>query len=55
MLHGEGALLRSPQAQLVATSATSKRTVATASRQPKEEEGGPNIPQDISADAGDVA
>ena len=36
MLHG-GALLRSPQAQLVATSATAETAAATASRQPAEE------------------
>ena len=55
MLHEEGALLRSLQAQLVATSATAERAAATASRQPTEEEGDPKIPQDISADAGDAA
>ena len=55
MLHGEGALLRSPQAQLVATSATVERAAATASRQPTEEEEEPEIPHDISADAGDAA
>ena len=55
MLHGEGALLRSPQAQLVATSATAERAAATASRPPNKEEGGLEIPQDISADAGNAA
>ena len=52
MLHEEGALLRSPQAQLVATSATAER--ATASRPPEEEED-PRISQDISTDAGNAA
>ena len=55
MLNGERALLRSPQAQLVATSATAERTAATASRPPDKEEGGLEIPQDISADASDAA
>ena len=55
MLHGEGALLRSPQAQLVATSATAERAAATAPRLHVEEEGDPKIPQDISADAGNAA
>ena len=55
MLHGEGALLRSPQVQLVPTSATAERAAATASRQSAEEEEDPKIPQDISADAGDAA
>ena len=55
MLHGEGALLRSLQAQLVATSATAERAAATASRPPNEEEEGLEIPQDISADAGNAA
>ena len=54
MLHGEGALLRSPPAQLVATSATAERAAATASRPPDDEEG-LKIPQDISADASDAA
>ena len=54
MLHGEGALLRSPQAQLVATSATAEWAAATASRPPKEE-GDIDLPQDISADAGEAA
>ena len=55
MLHGEGALLRLLQAQLVATSATAERAAATASRPPNEEEEGLEIPQDISADAGNAA
>ena len=55
MLHGEGALLRSLQAQLVATSATAERAAATASRQPTEEEGDLKIPQDILADVGNAA
>ena len=54
MLHGEGALLRSPQAQLVATLATTERAAARASR-PLDEEEGPEIPQDISADASNAA
>ena len=54
MLHGDGALLRSPQVQLVATSATTERAAATASRPPNDEEG-LEIPQDISADAGNAA
>ena len=39
----------------MATSATAERAAAKASRQPIEEEGDPEIPQDISADAGNVA